>query len=368
MAPSAKPNLKNQISKTKIRIPHAACLLPFAFWLLAFLSCASRVPRSFGPLREVTVITDHWQQVGRTVEAILARPIPTPQPEPEFLLRVGTSEKFPAYSKLRLLFLIGTAQESLFQQILKGKLDSLPEGGFELFSLPNAWVDNQWVLIFIAKDTSYLIPGLQRYQQRLYQTITEKVLDQLTRATYQRGIDTKLTAHLQERFGWRIDVPLKWLGQDKDSSSRFVYIFSHFPDRSVFVHWADTIEQLTLEHILRRRDKLTTRFYEGDSVDRQAVLAETTRFLGVPALRVRGVWQNRQKVIGGPFVLYAFNYQERFFILDGVVFNPGEKKLSNLFQMEAILRTFIPAISHSAFRGMLAFRVAFQVIWKGAEG
>ncbi len=317
-------------------------LLAFGFWLLPFFSCASRVPRAFGPLREVTVITDHWQDVGKTVEAIFTRQIPTPQPEPEFLLRVGTTEKFSAYSKLRLLLLIGTAQESLFQKILRGKIDSLPDGEFGLFLLPNAWVDNQWVLLFIAKDPDRLAAGIKLYSQRLHQTITEKVLEQLTRATYQRGIDSKLTNFLKVRFGWQIDVPVKWLLQEKDSSSRFVYIFNHFPDRSVFVHWSDTTEQLTLENILNLRDELTTKFYDGDSVDRQAVIAETIQFLGVPALRVRGVWQNRVRVIGGPFVLYAFNYQERFFLLDGTVFNPGEKKLSNLFQLEAILRTFVP--------------------------
>ncbi|MEO0069258.1 MAG: DUF4837 family protein, partial [candidate division WOR-3 bacterium] len=181
--------------------------MAFGFWLLPFFSCASRVPRAFGPLREVTVITDHWQDVGKTVEAIFTRQIPTPQPEPEFLLRVGTTEKFSAYSKLRLLLLIGTAQESLFQKILRGKIDSLPDGEFGLFLLPNAWVDNQWVLLFIAKDPDRLAAGIKLYSQRLHQTITEKVLEQLTRATYQRGIDSKLTNFLKVRFGWQIDVP-----------------------------------------------------------------------------------------------------------------------------------------------------------------
>jgi hypothetical protein len=77
-------------------------------------------------------------------------------------------------------------------------------------------------------------------------------------------------------------------------------------------------------------------------VDRGSVRVDTIEFLGVPGLRLRGVWQNQRQVIGGPFVLYAFNYQERFFILDGMVFNPGQKKLSSLFQVEAIIRTFVP--------------------------
>ncbi|MBM3315986.1 DUF4837 family protein, partial [candidate division WOR-3 bacterium] len=69
---------------------------------------------------------------------------------------------------------------------------------------------------------------------------------------------------------------------------------------------------------------------------------ESIGFMGGPCLRLRGVWQNPGEVIGGPFVSYSFSYQGRFFMLDGTLFNPGERKLDNLFQLEAVIRTFTP--------------------------
>lgn len=305
--------------------------------------CTGRMPRSLGPLREVTVITDHWPRVENTVKGILCREIPTPQPEPEFKLRVGGSDRFAALSRLRVVFLIGTVEDTLLRRIMGSKLDSLPEGDGALFKFPNAWVDNQWVLLFVARDTGRLVSGLELYARRIHQTVTEFVLQQMARATYLEGVNKDLTTRLEERYGWRLDVPPRWLLEEKDSAARFVYIHTHYPDRSIFVHWQDRVVALEPERLLALRDRLTGRFYEGDSVERGSVLVDTIEFLGVRTVRMRGVWQNRRLVIGGPFVCYALNYQERFFMLDGMVFNPGEKKLSNLFQVEAVLRSFLPA-------------------------
>jgi len=319
------------------------CIIGFFLALTGILSCTSRVPSSLGPLREITIITDYWPVVGNKVEEILAQEIPTPQPEPEFRLRVGGFDRFVALSRLRLVLLIGTPQDTILRQILGKKLDSLTDGNYGLFKFPNAWVDNQWVLIFVAPDTGNLVLGLTRYARRIHQTVTEMVLDQMRRATYHRGLEEELTAKLGKQFFWTIDVPRGWQLQMKDSANRFVYIFNHYPDRSIFVYWSDSTIELNRDSVLNLRDRLTGKFYEGDSVDHNFVLTDTVQFLGVAALRIRGVWQNRTAVIGGPFVCYAFNYQGRFFMVDGLVFNPGEKKLSSLFQVEAIIRTFLPS-------------------------
>ncbi|MGQ9708480.1 MAG: DUF4837 family protein [bacterium] len=295
-----------------------------------------------GKLREITVITNYWSEVSETVEEILCRPVRTPQPEPEFLLRVAGFDRFKELSRMRLVFLIGTVNDSIIRGILGSRLDSLPGDGFGLFRLPNAWVRDQWVLIFVARERPRLAQGLRLYSRRIQQTATELVLNQMTRATYLHPRNEELSEKLSERFGWTVDVPKRWQFEYKESTENFIYFFSHFPDRSIFVWWSDTVSSLNPDSVLDWRDRLTRRFYDGDSVDRNVVTAETLEFLGVPCLRLRGVWQNQNRVIGGPFVLYCFEYQGRFFILDGVVFNPGEKKLSSLFQVEAIIRTFVP--------------------------
>jgi hypothetical protein len=295
-----------------------------------------------GPLREVTVVSPYWAEVRPAVESLFARKVPTPQPEPEFRLRVGSEEKFDAYSKFRLLLLVGTTGDTLLRQILGRRIDSLPYGDYGLFKVPNAWVRNQTVVIFVARAESLLVPGIGLYGPRLRHTVREVVLGQAAKAVYLRGYEKRLTDSLSSRFSFAVDIPRGWLLNDAAADERFVYAFGHFPDRGVFVYWRDTLGPLEPDSVLDLRDRLTGRFYRGDSVDPDFTTTEPVEFLGAPALRVEGVWSNDSITAGGPFVSYAFNFQGRYYLLDGYVFNPGKKKLDQVSQVEAVMRTFVP--------------------------
>jgi hypothetical protein len=41
-------------------------------------------------------------------------------------------------------------------------------------------------------------------------------------------------------------------------------------------------------------------------------------------------------------VNYTFNFRGRFYMVDGLVFNPGKMKLDALTQTEAVVRTLTP--------------------------
>ncbi|MEO0074284.1 MAG: DUF4837 family protein, partial [candidate division WOR-3 bacterium] len=153
----------------------------------------------------------------------------------------------------------------------------------------------------------------------------------------------KKSEELIRRYRFALDVPAHWLVEMRHDTARFVYIYSHYPDRSVFVFWSDSFVPLQLGSILALRNRLTQAFYDGDVVNEDVpVVAETISFLSSYCLRSRGVWRNQRMVIGGPFVNYCFVHQGRFFMLDGMLFSPGEEKLDNLFQLEAVIRTFTP--------------------------
>lgn len=314
----------------------------WASLLLLGAACATLPPMAVGPLREVTVVSPYWVEIKPVVESLFGRKVPTPQPEPEFRLRVGSEEKFDAYSKFRLLLLVGTSRDSLLRQILGKRVDSLPYGDYGLFKVPNAWVRNQTVVIFVARDERLVKPGIALYGPRLRHTVREVVLGQAAKAAYLRGFEKRLTDSLSNRFSFSVDIPKGWVLNDVAAGEQFVYAFGHFPDRGVFAYWRDSIGPLEPDSVLALRDWLTGRYYRGDSVDRDFTTTEAVEFLGTPALRVEGVWQNDSITAGGPFVTYAFNFQGRYYLLDGYVFNPGKKKLDQVSQVEAVVRTFVP--------------------------
>lgn len=314
-----------------------------SFLVLLLVACSGEpTPRLLGPLREVTVISNQWEQIEGTVRSILQEPIPTPQPEPEFKIRVGSPDKFETYSKFRLVFLIGTHQDTLLREVLGARVDSLGPGGFQLLRVPNPWSRGQFALIFLSRDGSELGSGLSLYATRIRQTLRDIVLEQMARAVYVEGVDKGRTDSLSRRYAFTVDVPRRWRVNEDNAESNFVYLYGHVPDRNVFVHWQDTTLPLVPDSLAALRNRLTLRFYDGDSIDRRFLQAETVAFLNTVCLRLSGVWKNDREMLGGPFVNYAFNFRGRFYMTDGLVFNPGKLKLDALTQAEVVLRTFTP--------------------------
>jgi hypothetical protein len=325
----------------------AASLLVALLLALAGLvpaRCGGRgVPFPLGRLREVTVISREIALVRPVIDSLLGRELLTPQPEPEFRVRVGKYDRFEDFSRMRVVLLVGTVGDSVVAGILGPRRDSLPAGEFGLFKFPNAWASNQWVLVLAARDSAALLSGLRAYARRIHEELAGIVQNQLTEATYHLPLNQKMTGEMATRYGFSLDVPRGWQLATRFDQERFVYLFGHYPDRSVFVYWADTAQSARLDSLVALRNRLTARFYDGDSVDTVIpVSVDSLVFLDRPALRLRGIWQNRKNSIGGPFVSYVFRYQGRLFYIDGTLYNPGEKKLDNLFQLEAIIRTFTP--------------------------
>jgi hypothetical protein len=310
--------------------------------LLGVLACSSPGQNLIGPLREVTVVSAQWDELESTVRSILQEPIPTPQPEPEFKVRVGTASKFDTYSKFRIIFIIGTSQDTFVRQILGQRADSLSEGDFGLLKVPNPWLKGQFALIFVARDTAKLVPGLRVYAARIRQTLRGIVLGQMAKAVYIEGVDKKLTEEFRIKYGFTIDVPRRWFLNEEHAAERFIYLYGHVPDRNVFVHWQDTTRALVPESLAVLRDRLTGRYYDGDSINRWFLQAETIAFLAGPCVRLSGVWRNDREVIGGAFVNYSLNFRGRFYMADGLLFNPGKPKLDALAQTEAVIRTLTP--------------------------
>lgn len=313
-----------------------------AVGLLLVLGCSARPTPAVGPMREVAVVTEWWGTVEPVLRTILEREIRTPQPEPEFRLRVFTPEQFQSYSLLRTVFVVGTVGDTVVRATLGNRVDSLPAGDFGLFRVPNPWAMHQQLVVFAARNESLLAPGLEEYGPRIRYTFWNVALENSARALYLLGRNTGPEESLKRRYSFSVDVPKKWYLREEHAESRFVYLFGHDPDRGVFIHWSDTTRLLAPDSMLALRDRLTGEFYDGDAAERSYAEFDTIEFLSGPALRLLGLWQNDARTVGGPFVSYCFNYQGRFFMVDGLVFNPGKKKLDQLLRVEAMVATFTP--------------------------
>ena len=57
-------------------------------------------------------------------------------------------------------------------------------------------------------------------------------------------------------------------------------------------------------------------------------------------IRLNGVWQNDSLVAGGPFLSYFLTQNDTLYVIDGMLFHPGERKSDYLTKIEVIMNSF----------------------------
>lgn len=340
---------QNELVKLSNNKQSKSAIYLFLLTLITIFSCSPQLPTSIGRVREIVLITDYHNLVDTIAQRILQETLYTPQPEPEFLLRFEPLSRLETMAGFHIIFLIGTKNDEPIQKLFGERLTELENNNFQLLAINEPWAKNQKVLVLVTQNESFLITGLKQYSARIRWQFQQYVLTQMQRLTYQRGFNRKLKTKVLKQYGIAFNLPFGFQMIDKYELDNFIYFVTHNPDRSIFIYYETGTKPLNKDNLLAFRDSLTAQFYEGDFVIKELCRADTIQFqfssftypemIKVLALRIKGVWQNEDLVAGGPFVSYCFNYQNRFYYIDGMAFNPGKHKLDNLNQLDVILQT-----------------------------
>jgi len=293
-----------------------------------------------GIIREIIVVSPHNNIIEPITRQILQQNIYTPQPEPEFVLRFEDTARLRAFLNFHLMFIVGTTKDEVIQKLLGDRVNQVEKDTFKLIVIPEPWAKNQKVLVFVSKDESLLVSGMAKYSKRIRHTFQQWIVEQMRKITYEKGHNKQLKDLLLTRYGFGLDLPASFRLVDKYEFDKFIYLVAHNPDRSIFCYYEAGTKPLAKDNLLSFRDSLTFQFYEGDSVVKNLTIVDTVQFFNGSALKLKGVWQNQKLAAGGPFISYCFNYQNRFYYIDGSVYNPGKYKLDNLNQVDVILQTF----------------------------
>jgi hypothetical protein len=199
------------------------------------------------------------------------------------------------------------------------------------------WAKNQTLVIVAARDRFALKQKLVEEQDAIFNTMEGHLNRRIGEWLYAEGEQKALELEFYEQFGWGYVV------EKKLPEEGFVWLRKRVPDRWLFVWWGAAFEGMELsgDWFREMRDEIGRLFYEGDSVARILSIEET--FVAQwPAIRVRGLWANQEKAVGGPFVSTCFidRDSERVYIVDGAVYAPGIQKAPYLRQLDLIARTF----------------------------
>jgi len=326
--------------------PLYVCLLLLA---LVTGACDGFKRRAVGPNGEATLVSDLAADSPAVVavRAAIGRDVITTRAEPAFEIDLVPGARFREVRSWRNLVLVADLDRDDPTTALTARavgpavLADLRAGRRTHVLYSDVWARGQTVLVVAARGEPALARVAAAAADTIYAEFEAQVIRGIESLLYLAGEERRLARDLAGRYGWSLRIP-RGYRVGEDANARFVRFFMREGGaRLLFVYWQDGVAALPPPGFcLDLRGRLAARYYEGDFIDSTGSRSEPAIFLGRPAHRLIGVWQNDRYTMGGPFRTYCFVDKGRFVMIDLAVFEPMESKVELLRQLEAIARTF----------------------------
>ncbi len=306
------------------------------FSVIAFLFC-HRLPDSVGKARDVVVVASVIDTILINTNLQIYHYVP--QREPYFIFIYASDTMLKNVKQFHSLFLYGSLNEEFINELLNEEARAATrKDTFNLFKVNNLWARNQTVLILAVSEPRYIKQGIIKYQKMIKKILEETYYQKIKLSFYEKEMDKNIKTHLI-KFGWSMDVPIGWMIDSTYKSENFIYVHTHYPDRSIFLYKEGGIITLNDSLAFEKRNAITKKFYNGDYILKELTLVEPIEFQDMKGLMVRGVWQNDSLVAGGPFLSYFLTKNDSLFIIDGMLFLPGERKTDYIMGLEVMMNS-----------------------------
>jgi len=322
-----------------LRAPRVSvCYLSTIILIIALIISCARIPPHMGRSRDVVVISSEIDS------SIIVNNLQVynyvPQKEGLFSFMLAPDTLIEQFNKYHTLILYGSLQDEFIDILLDSKAkETTKTDTFTLFKLDDVWAKGQLVIILAVSSPNYIQQAMNKYQNLISKILEENYYTRIKDNHYSKALDKKVKKILR-KYGITFDVGKGWLIDSTYKDENFIFIHAHFPDRSIFFYKEAIDEELTSSFMLDKRDSLTKRYYNGDYLLRDLTSPEKIEFKGMTGLRMKGVWQNDSLVAGGPFISYFLTKNDTLYVIDGMLFNPGERKSDYFTNVEVILNSF----------------------------
>lgn len=314
------------------------CGLLLAFFSSLLMSSCARIPPTYGKSRDIVVVSTKIDT--QLVTSTLQLYNYVPQRESLFTFLFAEDTAINSVKKFHTLFLYGSLQDEFLNILLDDEAEQATiKDTFTLFRLEDLWSKHQLVVILAVSTPEYIEEGIQRFKDVVTEILEENYYSRVKLNYYTKHIDNRLKESLRS-YGVTFDIAKGWLIDSTYKDDNFIFVHAHFPDRVIFFYKEAFDKDLTEDFVYSKRDSLTSRYYKGDYILREMTHIETIEFKGMQGMRLKGVWQNDSLVAGGPFLSYFFVDKDTLYVLDGMLFNPGERKTDYFTMMEVILNSF----------------------------
>ena len=351
-------------------------ILTLSFLSLAvFLSnCGEKKSFAVGAEDQIVVVADssEYLQLKSNLEQIFGQVIYTPQPENLFVLtRKSVNDLNTVKLRKNIIIIAPLNSGSYTSQYMNSILDSavvdlVKRDSVKMITRRGLWAEDQLVMLLTAKDMESLNSYLMEDRDNLLYQFRKASDARLSKGVYSDEFEKKdVQGKLLQDYGWMIYVQADYKLAKNVPEDNFVWLRRGYDtdmEKWIFVHWLDDVtpEYLDIDSVTALRNKMTEKYYltrdelsSVEMVDQYRTTREVN-FNGRYAIVTEGLWQMKDKSMGGPFINYTF-YDEstkRLYMLDGSIYAPKYYKKNLIQQLDITLRSFKTAAEVTPERKM----------------
>jgi hypothetical protein len=323
-------------------------------FIFVYLGGCAKKPESLGGETKLFVVADSsdWAYLEAAFKNVFEKTMHTPQPEKVFEVHWVPPDRFNEVATRKNLVLLGALNSPgeltpKIKNMLSQEVRERVEAGSEfVFTKKDPWAKQQLLVVLVSNDLPELREKLEGNKEFLYNLFEEKLIAETTEDMFEMLEQKELEKELLKKYGWTIRIQHDYFINSESPIDRFVMLRRSLPssERWIFVHWIDGADAniINEEWAIQTRNRLAGKFYENDKVNEEYTYSKEVDFLGRPALMLEGLWENNEKVIGGPFRSYSF-YDEpsgRIYMIDIAVFYPAGDKEPFLRQLDIMAHSF----------------------------
>lgn len=315
-------------------------ILSILFLGLTLSSCGDDKPSkryvsdSSGNINQLSVIidNDNWNgELGELIRDYFAADYKgLPQQEPHFTLKQIPPSVFTGFARKNRLFIkVEQAEKPMLTKVV------------DSFAKP------QIGYVISAQKKSDFKKLLEENSPKIIKEFQQTEIKERQRRIKKSGLDVSA---IQEEFGITMDLPTAyryaktednfiWLRKDIKHGGMEILAYE-VPKETIKAN--DSI----LENIIKMRDSIGQKYIPGPTESSHMSTEKAyapylfeTKIDGHFAYEIKGTWEVKGFFMGGPFLTYAVELEDKFLILEGFVFKPSASKRNQMIEIEAILRS-----------------------------
>jgi len=306
--------------------------------LIMSLQFCAKIPPHVGKSRDVVVISSRIDT--NLISNNLQIYNYVPQKEGLFTFIYAADTAIKKVNRFHTILLYGSLQDEFIDILLNPEAkEATKKDTFSLFKLDDLWAKGQLAIILATSESNYIQSGITKYKGLVSKILEDNYYSRIKINYYSSKIDKKISKTLR-KLGVTFKLGEGWLIDTTYKDRNFIYVHAHFPDRSIFFYKEKKKEELTEAYAIDKRNTLTKEYYNGDYILNDLTNAEKIEFKDLKGIRLKGVWQNDSLVAGGPFISYFLTNKDSLYVMDGILFHPGERKSDYFTTLEVILNSF----------------------------